>query len=58
MVRNNSEYQYQVGSLPDDARSYVTRDADQAFYEGLRAGEFCYVLNSRQMAPFLHSVLA
>ncbi len=49
-MQNNSEYQYQVGgSLPDDARSYVTRDADQAFYEGLRAGEFCYVLNSRQM---------
>ena len=49
-MQDHSEYKYHVGgSLPEDARSYVTRDADQTFYEGLRAGEFCYVLNSRQM---------
>jgi pSer/pThr/pTyr-binding forkhead associated (FHA) protein len=41
---------FQVGgSLPANTSLYVSRQADQDFYDGLRAGEFCYVLNSRQM---------
>ncbi|MCG6135777.1 MAG: AAA-like domain-containing protein [Nostoc sp. LLA-1] len=43
-------YEYQVGgSLPPDAPTYVTRQADQDLYYGLTEGVFCYVLNSRQM---------
>lgn len=37
------------GSLRPDAPSYVERKADADLYDGLRAGEFCYVLTPRQM---------
>ncbi len=41
---------YQVGgSLANNSPNYIKRQADDDFYNGLKAGEFCYVLNSRQM---------
>ncbi|MGB3297271.1 MAG: AAA-like domain-containing protein, partial [Phormidesmis sp.] len=43
-------YEYQIGgSLQLNSPTYVSRKADRDLYNGLKAGEFCYVLNSRQM---------
>ncbi|MBW4492499.1 MAG: AAA-like domain-containing protein [Oscillatoria princeps RMCB-10] len=45
-----SAYKYQVGgSLEYQHPTYVVRQADFDLYDRLKAGEFCYVLNSRQM---------
>ncbi|MDJ1171084.1 AAA-like domain-containing protein [Roseofilum sp. BLCC_M154] len=43
-------YEYQFGgSLPLNSPTYVVRQADADLFRGVLAGEFCYVLNSRQM---------
>ncbi|MCL1464799.1 AAA-like domain-containing protein, partial [Argonema galeatum] len=45
-----STYKYKVGgSLEANDPSYVRRKADENLYNGLKSGDFCYVLNSRQM---------
>ncbi|RUT08589.1 hypothetical protein DSM106972_017570 [Dulcicalothrix desertica PCC 7102] len=45
-----TRYRYQVGgSLRSNALSYVERACDSELYQALKRGEFCYVLNSRQM---------
>jgi WD40 repeat protein len=43
-------YEYQVGgNLAIASPTYIWRQADRDLYAGIQKGEFCYVLNSRQM---------
>jgi len=42
--------QYQVGGcLNPDSPNYITRQADFDLYQGIKAGNYCYILNARQM---------
>jgi len=45
----NENYYKVGGSLEYQHPTYVVRQADFDLYDGLKNGEFCYVLNSRQM---------
>ncbi len=47
-VEGNSYYRV-GGTLPPHTPSYVRREADEQLYQKLKQGEFCYVLNCRQM---------
>lgn len=53
LLRNteqSSSFDYQVGgSLAMDSPTYVVRSGDRNLYKTLKQGEFCYILNSRQM---------
>ncbi|NJN60114.1 MAG: hypothetical protein HC879_22855, partial [Leptolyngbyaceae cyanobacterium SL_5_9] len=45
-----STFQFQVGgALSPNAPSYIWRAADRELYQALLEGEFCYILNARQM---------
>lgn len=37
------------GTLRSDAPCYVSRQADQDLYHGIKQGDYCYVLTARQM---------
>ena len=53
LLKNNeqpSTFDYQVGgSLAMDAPTYVVRSTDRYLFKALKRGEFCYILNPRQM---------
>ncbi|MCA2861014.1 MULTISPECIES: AAA-like domain-containing protein, partial [unclassified Microcystis] len=44
-----TNFYYVGGSVPLESPSYIKREADDLFYNYLKNGQYCYVLNSRQM---------
>ena len=49
MNSSASSYYFTGGTLPGTVPSYVERQADQDLLSALLAGEFCYVLDTRQV---------
>src|SRR5262245_50733667 len=49
MDTSTSSFYVTGGTLRHDARSYVERQADRDLLAALQVGEYCYVLNARQM---------
>jgi AAA-like domain len=45
----SSNFYITGGTVPRDGACYVARQADTELLEGLRHGQFCYVLTARQM---------
>jgi len=48
-IAEDSAFFVAGGTVPPGSPSYVERRADHELYDALVAGEYCYVLNSRQM---------
>ncbi len=48
-IEIESSFYVTGGTLDRDAACYVVRQADRQLYDGLRRGQFCYVLTARQM---------
>ncbi len=49
MISSSTPFYVTGGTLRGDAASYVRRKADESLFASLAAGEFCYVLDARQM---------
>src|SRR5947199_3156297 len=49
MIAEPTSFYVTGGTVPRGAPCYVPRAADEELFAGLRAGEYCYVLTSRQM---------
>ena len=50
MIASETRFYITGGTLPSDAPSYIERQADRDLLATLRQGEYCYVLDTRQMA--------
>ena len=49
VILKEHHYKYQIGgALRYDSPTYITRQADEELYTGLKDGEFCYIFSARQ----------